>query len=96
LWPVYILRIVLRYANGPQGRGYNRYRDEARTPCGGTPEMSSLPAHAINAGLRRRDRQRCNDHWAGARSAGTDVETAVCAHCREDTLPLVRTILRNG
>src|SRR4029077_6236971 len=67
-----------------------------RTACEGTPEMPALPAHEIHAGVRWPDRERCDDHRAGAWSAGTEVETTVCAYGRQNTLPLVRTILQNG
>ena len=91
-----ILRVVQQCANGPQGRGYSNSPKPTRQTCKGASSLPSLPAHAIGAGFRRRGSERRNDHWAGARSQGTNVETTVCAHCRQNTFPLVRTILRNG
>jgi hypothetical protein len=67
-----------------------------RTARNGASEMPALPAHAVDAGFGRRGSERRGDHWTGARSAGTNVETAICAHGWENALPLVRTILRDG
>src|SRR5262245_15119405 len=91
-----ILRLVARGANGPQDDGYKGSSNQTRTARNGIAEMPPLPEDAIDASLRRRDRQRRNDHWTGPGSSGTDIETTVCAHCWQNTLPLVRTILRNG
>src|SRR5262249_23704934 len=88
-----MLRLGARCANGPQGRGYKGCSNQTRLARDGTAEMPPLPEDAIDASLRRRDRERRNDHWTGPGSSGTEVETAVCAHCRQNTLPLVRTIL---
>src|SRR5205809_1043424 len=64
----------------------------AKPACQPIAEMPALPAHGIYAGFRRRDRERCDDHWAGPGPAGTDIETSICAHGWQNTFPLVRTI----
>ena len=39
----------------------------AQSTCDGTIALPSLPAHEIDTGFRRRNRERCHDHWAGSR-----------------------------
>ncbi len=43
--------------------------------------MPSLPAHAIDARLRRHNRERRNGRWTGARPKRTSIAAALCAYC---------------
>jgi len=57
--------------------------------------MPALPAHEINARVWRRNRERCNDHWSGARPKRTSIAAALCAYCWQKTFLLVGRILRD-
>src|SRR4030095_2809959 len=66
-----------------------------RPTCHTIASLPPLPAHEINAGLRRRNRERRHDCWSGARPAGTGFATTVRAYRRQDPFSLVRKILRD-
>src|SRR5262245_13597900 len=57
---------------------------------------SSVRKRSFQHWFPRTGRLPNNHYVAQDCSAGTNVETTVCAHCWQNTLPLVRTILRNG
>jgi len=57
--------------------------------------MPSLPAHAIDARLRRHNRERRNGRWTGARPKRTSIAAALCAYCWQNTFLLVGRILRD-
>src|SRR5213592_3399448 len=65
----------------------------ATTTCHTTAAMPSLPAHEINAGLRRRNQERHHDHWPGSRTQRARFATAICAYCWQNAFSLVRRVL---
>jgi hypothetical protein len=67
----------------------------ARSSYRAAAQMPALPAHEINARFGRRDRERRDLDRPGPRPARAGFAKAIRPHGRPDTLPLVRTILRN-
>src|SRR5215475_13163390 len=86
-----------RFAEGAifQHRGQSKSAAIVRATCRQTPALPTLPPHEIHASLRRRNRERCNDHWSGARTARARFAKTLCAHSWQDTFSLVRRILRD-
>ena len=67
----------------------------ARSSYRAAVEMPALPAYEINARFGRRDRERRDFDRPGPRPTRAGFAKAIRLHSRPDTLPLVRTILRN-
>ena len=67
----------------------------ATTTCHTTAAMPALPADAIDAGLRRRDRQRHNDRRTGTRPERACSATTIRAYRWQNALSLVRRVLRD-
>jgi hypothetical protein len=57
--------------------------------------MPAVPAHGIDAGLRRHNRERGHDHRPGARPAGAGSAKTLRAYRWQNTFSVVRRILRN-
>ena len=96
LWPAArLLDIVQPHANGPQGRGYKTYPNPTRSTCVRAAAMPALPADAIDAGLRRRDRERHHGRRSGTRAERAGFATTIRAYRWQNALSLVRRVLRD-
>ena len=67
----------------------------ARTTCHTIAAMPALPADAIDAGLRRRDRERHHGRRTGTRPERAGFATTIRAYRWQNALSLVRRVLRD-